>query len=66
MNTEPCIRPGQNPTTHRFDAVSGWCLNGCGARDDGRIVSRSGAEILRARPSEAHLFEYEGNQDDRL
>lgn len=21
---------------HKFDATSGWCLNGCGWRDDGR------------------------------
>lgn len=23
---------------HRYDPVSGWCLNNCGHRSDGRIV----------------------------
>ncbi|GAA1733032.1 hypothetical protein GCM10009746_14140 [Microbacterium paludicola] len=32
----PCYpnRPG-----HRFEPASGWCANGCGVRDDGRVVS---------------------------
>jgi hypothetical protein len=34
MNERPglCVRNEQ----HRFAAASGWCLNGCGWRDDGK------------------------------
>jgi hypothetical protein len=38
-------RPGRQ---HRFNRQSGWCVYGCGNRDDGRIVTRGGAEV---RPS---------------
>lgn len=27
-----CVRD----LTHHFDDISGWCLNGCGWREDGR------------------------------
>ena len=31
--------------SHSFDPLSGWCLFGCGNRDDGRIVTRDGQVI---------------------
>lgn len=34
---------------HDFDYWSGWCKRGCGNRDDGRIVSRSG-ELISSGP----------------
>lgn len=34
---------------HEFDYYSGWCKRGCGNRDDGRIVSRSG-DLIQAVP----------------
>ena len=33
--------------THRYDVLSGWCVFGCGNRDDGRIVTGAGAVIER-------------------
>ena len=30
---------------HRFDAASGWCLNGCGLRQDGRHTTTAGSLI---------------------
>jgi len=27
---------------HEFDPLSGWCIYGCGTRDDNRITYRSG------------------------
>lgn len=30
---------------HRFDPESGWCIHGCGVRDDGRVIA-----IRDARP----------------
>lgn len=33
----PCVRD----LLHEFDPVSGWCLNGCGWREDGRSAYRS-------------------------
>jgi hypothetical protein len=31
--------------THRYDRRSGWCIYGCGVRDDGRIVNHWGTII---------------------
>lgn len=28
---------------HDFDKTSGWCIHGCGMRDDGRRVGKGGA-----------------------
>lgn len=36
-----CI-PGK---THRYHPHSGYCIHGCGAREDGRVISRAGTEI---------------------
>lgn len=41
MTAQFC-RPGKY---HRFDFVSGYCVHGCGNREDGRIVSREGNVI---------------------
>jgi hypothetical protein len=31
---------------HTFDAESGWCVHGCGVRDDGLVIAhRSGTAI---------------------
>jgi hypothetical protein len=40
-------RPGKR---HRYDPVSGWCVHGCGNRNDGRVVSRGGDVLIRAVP----------------
>jgi len=39
-------RPGKR---HEFDYYSGYCVRGCGVRDDGRVTSRSG-DILNTGP----------------
>lgn len=31
--------------SHTYDVLSGWCIYGCGNRDDGRIVTREGNVI---------------------
>lgn len=43
--------------THKFDEVSGWCVYGCGNRDDGRAVSRSGVILDSGvrRPNELDI-----------
>ena len=33
--------------SHSFDPLSGWCIFGCGNREDGRIISRDGRVIER-------------------
>ena len=35
--------------SHSFDPLSGWCVFGCGNREDGGIVSRAGT-VLEAGP----------------
>lgn len=47
MNARDC-RPGGYG--HRWDTTSGWCLNGCGNRRDGRVVNRQGRIILPGPP----------------
>ncbi|WP_419817014.1 hypothetical protein [Glaciibacter flavus] len=41
----PCT-PQRNGA-HQFDALSGYCIHGCGVRDDGHVVSREG-KVLAA------------------
>jgi hypothetical protein len=36
--------------SHSFDPLSGWCLFGCGNREDGRIVTRDG-RVIEAGPT---------------
>jgi hypothetical protein len=31
--------------SHTFDTDSGWCVYGCGNRDDGRIASKEGSDL---------------------
>lgn len=31
--------------SHSFHPLSGWCIFGCGNREDGRIISRDGKVI---------------------
>lgn len=38
----PHLGPG---APHQFDPVSGWCLNGCGLREDGRHQTFGGKVI---------------------
>jgi hypothetical protein len=51
--------------THRFDPDSGWCVYGCGNRDDGMITTREG-NVIRFGPDytpppepTSPLFDYE-------
>lgn len=30
---------------HDFDYYSGWCRNGCGNRNDGRVINRGGTVL---------------------
>jgi hypothetical protein len=39
----PCDRFTESG--HRYDSESGWCLGGCGRRDDGRITGHGGSEL---------------------
>ena len=48
MSAYDC-QPHRADLGHDFDAVSGWCVHGCGVRDDGRIVNvRSGSPVRTA------------------
>lgn len=42
MAATDCTRTNK---PHRFDSLSGWCHNGCGVRDDGRVTTRKGDVI---------------------
>lgn len=33
--------------THAFDEVSGWCVHGCGLRDDGLVIVAHGTATRR-------------------
>jgi hypothetical protein len=48
--TERCrlYRPLDAP--HDFDAESGWCIHGCGHRDDGRVINSAGRTIRNPAP----------------
>jgi ketopantoate reductase len=46
MSARDC-RPGK---THRFHRVSGWCTQGCGVREDGRVVHRISGEVILSGP----------------
>lgn len=43
-------RPYRNGAPHDFDSNSGWCVHGCGNRDDGRIITRQ-AEVIHPGPT---------------
>lgn len=47
MPTPPsrCLAYRGPDAPHDFDRLSGWCLYGCGLRDDGRHQSTGGAVI---------------------
>lgn len=45
MYAEQC-KPGKVHRWSHDEFNSGWCVHGCGNRDDGRITSRSG-DVLR-------------------
>lgn len=36
---------------HEFDSTSGWCVHGCGARDDGMLVRTVTGKVLRPGPT---------------
>jgi hypothetical protein len=63
--TTTCTRVREfSGKTHEFDPGSGWCLFGCGHRQDGRIVSFAG-NVIRAglENAEVPLF-VEDDPDD--
>lgn len=31
--------------SHTFDQLSGWCIYGCGNRDDGKVIARDGRTL---------------------
>lgn len=35
-------------TGHVFETASGWCIRGCGRRDDGRVLGQGGSELKPA------------------
>lgn len=46
-------RPWRSALGHDFDADSGWCVHGCGVRNDGRVIAVRDARPLvpgRAAP----------------
>lgn len=48
MTTKPptkCLAYLGPDGQHRFDSESGWCLNGCGLRKDGRLHTTAGSVI---------------------
>lgn len=49
-----CINP---ETRHDYDEISGWCLKGCGNRDDGRVTSRFGDVIAPGDESKRNTQE---------
>lgn len=42
MNARDCIQG----KTHRFDPTSGYCIHGCGNRDDGHVTTRKGDVVF--------------------
>lgn len=56
-------RPGK---WHQFDTISGYCVHGCGNREDGRIVSREG-NVIAPGPehTDAELAEIRRRADTR-
>ena len=48
MFATSCTRPRiTKGLTHSYDRISGWCLHGCGNREDGRITTREGNDIAQ-------------------
>lgn len=48
MTTKPqsrCLARLGPDAKHDFHPVSGWCLNGCGLRQDGRLQTTAGSVI---------------------
>ncbi|WP_454137246.1 hypothetical protein [Microbacterium paulum] len=37
---------GKTIMRHEFHAISGWCLWGCGSRNDGRIISIKSGQVI--------------------
>ena len=35
---------------HDFDWYSGWCRNGCGNRDDGRVINMRSGDVIHRGP----------------
>lgn len=40
--------------THEYDATSGWCIHGCGCRDDGRMVKADRGDVGEQFPTFTH------------
>lgn len=51
MSAYSC-RPTRAALGHTFDPDSGWCVHGCGVRDDGLVMNtRTGVVIAQPRTS---------------
>lgn len=46
MFATSCTKPRvAKALSHVYHPISGWCIYGCGNRDDGRITTREGNQI---------------------
>lgn len=43
-------RPYRAGRPHMFSPVSGWCVHGCGVRDDGRVVNVLTGSVIAPGP----------------
>lgn len=50
MTTSKCW-PHRGPyAKHQFDSISGWCVYGCGRRDDGYLINITSASTISPAP----------------
>lgn len=45
MSIHAC-RPSRARLGHDFDPGSGWCIHGCGVRDDGLVIATRTARTI--------------------
>lgn len=51
MPTQTCRTGTITRLAHDFDPHSGWCLNGCGSREDGRRINPVSGNVLVNGPT---------------
>lgn len=58
MNPGDCITQRTSKgLTHWFDETSGWCVHGCGNRDDGRHTTIGGSPLAEPAYLPAQPFD---------